>query len=89
MSESIAARLVSSKNQIPKVTDLRDAVRSGLKDNVTASLDECSNVRQELMAQNAANGAGLLMLAVTTGKINILEFLASEIQRRVRVSSIL
>lgn len=68
------------------MTDLRDAVRSGLKDNVAASLDECSNVRQELMAQNAANGAGLLMLAVTTGKINILEFLASEIQTRVSAS---
>lgn len=71
------------------MTDLRDAVRSGLNDNVAASLKECSNVRQELMAQNAANGAGLLMLAVTTGKINILEFLASEIQRRVRASSVL
>lgn len=63
--------------------DLREAVRSGSVENVDASLDKGSNVRQELMAQNAENGMGLLMLAVSTGKVYMLKHIVSEIKTRV------
>ena len=63
--------------------DLREAVRSGSVENVKASLNKRSNVLQELMAQNATNGAGLLMLAVLTGKVHMLAYLATEMKARV------
>ncbi|CAN0283207.1 unnamed protein product, partial [Ascophyllum nodosum] len=51
--------------------------------NVKASLNKRSNVLQELMAQNATNGAGLLMLAVLTGKVHMLAYLATEMKARL------
>lgn len=65
--------------------DLRDGVRAGSEEKLEAALLR-SNVRQDLMAQNAENGAGLLMLAVSAGKVSMLRYLADAINKRVRAS---
>jgi len=68
--------------------DLRAAIRSKSKDNLQDALRNSTNVKSELMAKNAANGAGLLMLAVSMGNVSVFELLASEIKKRVRESDL-
>lgn len=63
--------------------NLREAIRTRALVNLEASLKRGS-VRQELMAKNAANGAGPLMLAVKMGKVPILQRVASAVKERVR-----
>lgn len=63
--------------------DLREAIRSGCVANLEASLKRRS-IRQELMAKNAANGAGPLMLAVSMGRVPVFERLAAAVKQRVR-----
>lgn len=67
------------------VKDLRQAIRSRSVEKLEAALR--NNPRSELMAKNAANGAGLLMLAVDMGEVPVLERLASAIKKRVRTQS--
>lgn len=63
--------------------DLREAIRSKSLVNLEASFKRGS-IRQELMAKNAANGAGPLMLAVKMGRVPVLQRLASAVKERVR-----
>lgn len=63
--------------------DLREAIRSRSVANLEASLKRGS-IRQELMAKNAANGAGPLMLAVTMGRVPVLQRLAAAVTQLVR-----
>lgn len=61
---------------------LREAIRSG----DTVVLDKevgRSSIRQELMAQNAEGGAGLLMLAAKMGKVTMFKHLARAMQDKV------
>lgn len=62
--------------------DLREAIRSKSVTNVEGALR--NSAKSELMAKNAANGAGLLMLAVNMDKVPVFEYLASAIKKRVR-----
>ena len=62
--------------------DLREAIRSKSVTNVEGALR--NSAKSELMAKNAANGAGLLMLAVNMDKVLVFEYLASAIKKRVR-----
>lgn len=62
--------------------DLREAIRSQSVTEVERSLG--SSVKSELMAKNAANGAGLLMLAVAMDAVPVFKHLASAIKTRVR-----
>lgn len=71
---------------IVKVRDLRQAVRSGQIEEVKASIMKRRYALEELMAQNAANGMGLLMLAVTTGNVDMLQHIAWELKTRVSTS---
>ncbi len=68
--------------------DLRAAIRSKSKTNVQDALRNSNNVKSELMAKNAANGAGLLMLAVSMGNVSVFELLASEVKKRVSESDL-
>lgn len=63
--------------------DLREAIRSKSLENVERALRRRS-VHSELMAKNAANGAGLLMLAVSMDYVPVFMLLASAIKKRVR-----
>lgn len=75
-----------SNHPTVKVRDLREAVGSGDSMDVRVALEKRSHALEELMAQNAANGMGLLMLAVTTNKVHMLEYVACEIKTRVSTS---
>lgn len=66
--------------------DLREAIRSKSVANVEIALQ--GSAQSELMAKNAANGAGLLMLAVSMDKVPVFEHLASAIKQRVRARSV-
>lgn len=66
--------------------DLRAAIRSGSVENVDSALLR-SNMLRELMAKNAANGAGMLMLAVQVGNVTVFEHLATVIKERVSAAS--
>lgn len=77
--------IVPQHDLIGKVMDLREAVQSGKMDALEMCFDKRTNIRQELMAQNAVNGAGLLMLSVTTGNVVMLKRIAAEIKTRVSV----
>lgn len=82
---AILKRHPAANRLIVKVMDLREVVQSGNIEMVEACFNKHTNVRQELMAQNAVNGAGLLMLSVTTGNVSMLKRIASEIKTRVSV----
>lgn len=62
--------------------DLRDAIRAGSKDLLDELLERPGS-EIELMAHNAANGAGLLMIAAEMGDEKMLEHLASKIREKV------
>ena len=62
--------------------DLWEAIRSGSLENLKTSMKRPIS-RQELMAQNAKNSAGLLMLAAEIGQTFMLEYLADTIKKRV------
>lgn len=66
--------------------DLRDAIRSKSVQNLEDALGNSKNIKSELMAKNAANGAGLLMLAVAMGEVPVFRRLESEIKKRVRTA---
>ena len=66
--------------------DLREAVRSGDFTDARVALEKRSHVLEELMAQNAASGMGLLMLAVTKNNVAMLEYVACELKLRVSIS---
>ncbi|CAM9757421.1 unnamed protein product [Scytosiphon promiscuus] len=63
------------------LTDLRQAIRSRSVEQLDSAIRY--NPRSELMAKNAANGAGLLMLAVDMGEVSVFERLASAIKTRM------
>lgn len=65
--------------------DLRRAIKSKSVEKMQEYLQKKgADVKQELMARNAANGKGMLMLAVTTGNVEMFQALAKEIETRVR-----
>lgn len=63
--------------------NLREAIRSRSLMNLEASLRR-SSIRQELMAKNAANGAGPLMLAVSMGRLPVFQRVAAAVKQWVR-----
>lgn len=61
-------------------------MRSRNLKEVNEALRKRRRIREELMAQNAANGMGLLMLAVTMDDVNMLEYVTCELKTRVSSS---
>lgn len=78
---SLLCSLVYESSQAP-TKDLRDAIRAGSKYTLDELLERPGS-EIELMAQNAANGAGLLMIAAEMGNEKMLEYLACKIREKV------
>lgn len=65
---------------------LPKAVQKGQWQEVEAAMKEFSkksDVHELLMSKNTEGGTGLLMLAASTGKVDVLHRLAVEIQDQV------